>query len=144
MAASPRSRLALAASAGISDRMLMYYFETKEDLIAQALLLLADGMAAALDDLIPKGRASAAQIIAASTREAEQSDLQRGTLMLWFEIIGRSIRGDEPYRSAANQILCNYEQWIADKLPPSQKSRARDVLAQIEGQLMLQLLTKKP
>ena len=35
---------ALAASAGISDRMLMYYFDTKEELIAQALLLLAEGM----------------------------------------------------------------------------------------------------
>ena len=45
---------ALAESVGISDRMLMYYFEKKEDLIAQALLLLAEGMTASLDELIPQ------------------------------------------------------------------------------------------
>ncbi len=132
---------ALAASAGISDRMLMYYFETKEELIAQALLLLAEGMAASLDELVPQSRASASQIVAALTDNNEQSDLQRGVLMLWFEIIGLAIRGGDPYRATANQILENYEQWIAGKLPPNQRHRAREILAQIEGQLLLNLLT---
>ena len=131
---------ALTASAGISDRMLMYYFETKEDLIAQALLLLAEGMAQSLDELVPQGKASAAQIIAALTLSAGQNQAQRRVLMLWFEIVGLAVRGGAPYKTAAQQILTNYEQWIAGKLPANQSHRAREILAQIEGQLLLQLL----
>ena len=131
---------ALAASAGVSDRMLMYYFETKEELIAQALLLLAEGMNASLDQLIPQRRASARQIVEALTASDNQNDLQRSVLMLWFEIVGLAIRGAEPYRSTAKQILEGYEQWIGNKLPPDQSHRAHELLAQIEGQIMLNLL----
>ncbi len=134
---------ALAASAGISDRMLMYYFETKEDLIAQALLLLAEGMTISLDELIPQSRASASQILAALTDVEKQSELDRSVLMLWFEIIGLAIRGGDPYRSTAQQILESYEHWLAGKLPPSQKHRARELLARIEGQSMLNLLAMR-
>ena len=131
---------ALAQSAGISDRMLMYYFETKEDLIAQALLFLADGMTASLDELIPQSRASVRQIVEALTAIDNQSDLQRGVLMLWFEIVGLAVRGGDPYRATAKQILDGYENWIANKLPPDQKHRAIETLAQIEGLIMLDLL----
>ena len=131
---------ALAASAGISDRMLMYYFETKEELISQALLVLADGMTASLDELVPQRRASATQIVAALTDSENQSEMQKRVLMLWFEIVGLAIRGGDPYRSTSNQILENYEDWIAGKLPSDQRHRSREVLARIEGQLMLDLL----
>lgn len=131
---------ALAESVGISDRMLMYYFEKKEDLIAQALLLLAEGMTASLDELIPQNRASVRQIVNALTAIDNQNDLQRGVLMLWFEIIGLAVRGGDPYRATAKQILEGYEAWIANKLPPDQKHRATETLAQIEGQIMLDLL----
>ena len=134
---------ALAESAGLSDRMLMYYFETKEDLITQALLLLAEGMAASLDELVPQRRASASQIVAALTNTDNQDPVQRGVLMLWFEIIGLAIRGGDPYRAAAQQILESYEAWIATKLPANQAHRAKEVLAQVEGQMLLDLLGVK-
>ena len=131
---------ALAASAGISDRMLMYYFETKEELISQALLLLAEGMTASLDEHVPQRRASAAQIVAALTDGENQSEVQKSVLMLWFEIVGLAIRGGDPYRATATQILKGYEAWIASKLSPDQRHRAREILARIEGQIMLDLL----
>ncbi len=130
----------LAASAGISDRMLMYYFETKEQLISQALLLLADKMTASLDELVPQSRVTAPHIIKALTANRDRKDQQRGVLMLWFEIIGLAVRGGDPYRATANTILGKYEKWIASKLPPDQKHRAREILAQVEGQIMLNLL----
>ena len=131
---------ALAASAGISDRMLMYYFETKEELISQALLLLAEGMTASLDEYVPQRRASAAQIVAALTDRENQSEVHKSVLMLWFEIVGLAIRGGDPYRATANRILKGYEAWIASKLSPDQRHRAREILARIEGQIMLDLL----
>lgn len=46
---------ALAKSVGISDRMIMYYFNTKEELIAEALLQIADGLVTTLEGIIPGG-----------------------------------------------------------------------------------------
>ena len=60
--------------------------------------------------------------------------------MLWFEIIGLAIRGGDPYRAAVNRILEGSENWIAGKLPPDQQHLAHEILAQMEGQIMLELL----
>lgn len=130
---------ALAESAGLSDRMLMYYFETKEDLIASALMVLAENLSAGLDALLPRRRVAAATIIDVLVESAGHTD-QKSVLRLWFEIIGLAIRGQEPYRSTANLILTKWEQWIADRLRVGQKHQAATVLAQIEGLLMLALL----
>jgi len=130
---------ALAESAGISDRMLMYYFETKEELIASALTVMAEGMSAGLDALLPRRPVAAATIVDVMVQAAARED-QKAVLRLWFEIIGLAIRGQEPYRSTVNRILAQWELWISDRLRAGQKEQAATVLAQIEGLLMLKLL----
>ena len=130
---------ALAESAGISDRMLMYYFETKEELIASALTVMAEGMSAGLDALLPRRPVAATTIVDAMVQAAALED-QKAVLRLWFEIIGLAIRGQEPYRSTVNRILAQWELWISDRLRAGQKEQAATVLAQIEGLLMLKLL----
>ncbi|MBX3705201.1 MAG: TetR/AcrR family transcriptional regulator [Pseudomonadales bacterium] len=130
---------ALADSAGISDRMLMYYFESKDALIASALMVLARNMSAGLDLVLPRRVFPAARIVEALVQAAEHED-QKAVLRLWFEIVGLAIRGQEPYRSTVSEILAEWESWIADRLRPGQKQQAGALLAQIEGQLMLTLL----
>src|SRR6202034_1512844 len=46
----------LAAAAGTSDRMLLYYFADKDDLLSATLHRLAARMTAQLDEAIPIGR----------------------------------------------------------------------------------------
>jgi AcrR family transcriptional regulator len=130
---------ALAESAGISDRMLMYYFETKEELIASALMVMAQNMSAGLDALLPRRPVAATTIVDVMVQSAAHHD-QKAVLRLWFEIIGLAIRGQEPYRSTVNRIIVQWEQWISDRLRAGQKDQAATVLAQIEGLLMLKLL----
>ena len=130
---------ALASSAGISDRMLMYYFDTKEDLIAEALHLLAQNMAAALDQLLPERQAPASDIVGAVLLAAEDADVQ-ASLRLWFEIVGLAVRGAEPYANTVKRSLDDWESWIRRRLRSDQQHRAPEMLAQIEGQLMLRLL----
>jgi len=130
---------ALAESAGISDRMLMYYFETKDNLIASALMVLADNMSAGLDALLPQRPVAAATIVEVMVQSARHRD-QKAVLRLWFEIIGLAIRGQEPYRSTVKHILERWESWISDRLRAGQKGQAASVLAEIEGALMLELL----
>lgn len=130
---------ALAESAGISDRMLMYYFETKEELIASALMVLAKNMSAGLDALLPKKPVAASTIVEVMIKSAAHKD-QQAVLKFWFEIIGLAVRGQEPYRSVVRQILDDWEAWISDRLRAGQKEQAASVLAQIEGALMVALL----
>ena len=130
---------ALASSAGISDRMLMYYFDTKEELIASALMVLAANMSAGLEALLPKQPFPASTIVEVMVKSASHKD-QKAVLRFWFEIIGLAIRGQEPYRSTVRHILEQWELWISDRLRAGQKKQAASVLAEIEGTLMLALL----
>jgi AcrR family transcriptional regulator len=130
---------ALADSAGLSDRMLMYYFGTKEALIADALMVLARNMSAGLDALLPRRPVAASTIVEVMVKSASHKD-QKAVLRFWFEIIGLAVRGQEPYRSTVRGILDNWEAWIGDRLRAGQRDQAASVLAQIEGALMLALL----
>lgn len=130
---------ALAKSVGISDRMLIHYFGTKEELIKAALLALAEGFTASLDAALPAKTTSGKKIVAAMVRSALEAE-GRPALELWLEVVGLAVRGDEPYQSVARLFLDQWEQWITDKLPADQKHRASDILARIEGEVMLKLL----
>ncbi len=121
--------------------MLMYYFSTKEDLIAEALHLLAQNMAAALSQLLPERQTPASEIIDAVLLATDDAEVQ-ASLRLWFEIVGLAVRGAEPYARTVNRILEDWESWIRLRLRPDQRHRAPELLAQIEGQLMLRLLQR--
>lgn len=130
---------ALAKSVGISDRMIMYYFDTKEELIGEALLLLADGLAGSLETVLPDRQASGTQIVTALVDMALREET-KPMLKLWFEIVGLAVRGDEPYKKTAGLFLARWEEWIEGKLGPKQRHRAASLLAQVEGEVMIRLL----
>ena len=130
---------ALAKSVGISDRMVMYYFDTKETLIGEALLLLAQGFSSSLGSVLPDRTASGAKIVEALVRSALREDA-KPMLRLWFEIVGLAVRGDEPYKTTAGLFLKEWEQWISSKLEPRHRHRATSLLAEVEGRVMIALL----
>ncbi len=130
---------ALATSAGLSDRMLMYYFETKESLIASALRRLAENMAEGLEALLPP-KPMTPEAIVRTLVESARMPGQAAVLQLWFEIVGLAVRGQEPYRSTVNDILAAWEAWLLLRLAPKDQHRARAVLAEVEGSLMLALV----
>lgn len=130
---------ALARSAGVSDRMLMYYFANKEELVAAALLYLAERLSVQLNQLVPAARVSGDELINTLTAAGRTPEV-RAFLALWFEMVGPAIRGHSPFRATTEQILTNWEDWIRDKLGPRRAHQARAVLARLEGELMLSLL----
>lgn len=130
---------ALAKSVGISDRMVMYYFDTKDALIAEAITAIGDNLADAMEQSLPPGTSSTGQVLTALLGTEQTAEVQ-AILRLWFEIVGLAIRGDEPYRSTAALLLTRTEERIKQRLRTDQKHRAREVLARLEGELMIQLL----
>lgn len=130
---------ALAKSIGISDRMVLYYFETKEDLIAAAISTIGESLADGMEQSLPAGLASASQVLDALLGQKQTKEV-KAILQLWFEIVGLAIRGDEPYKTTASLLLSSVEARIKKKLRSGQKPRAREVLASLEGELMIRLL----
>jgi AcrR family transcriptional regulator len=130
---------AIAKSVGISDRMIMYYFETKEDLISEALELVGESLANGMDTAVPRGNMTAVQVLTALS-DALRTDEVRSVMQLWFEIIGMAMRGEEPYRQTAALLLARSEEQIRSKLRSDQKHKAREVLAALEGGVMIELL----
>ena len=130
---------AIAKSVGISDRMIMYYFETKEDLISAALELIGESLANGMDAAVPQDNMTAGQLLHALSK-ALQTEEVRSIMQLWFEIIGLAMRGEEPYRQTAALLLSRSEEQIRTKLRSNQKHKAREVLAALEGGVMIELL----
>lgn len=130
---------ALASSVGISDRMLMYYFETKDLLISEAMMSIAAGLQEGLDALVPAKNATGAQILETLVA-AGRSDEVKPLLRLFFEVVGRAMRNEEPYRTTAQLILRNWRAWLESKLRAEQRHRVDVLMAQLEGQLMIDLL----
>ncbi|MEM1435226.1 MAG: TetR/AcrR family transcriptional regulator [Pseudomonadota bacterium] len=131
---------AIARTAGMSDRMIMYYFETKDDLVAEALELVAEQLAAGMDAAVPKGGLTPRQVLDALAGMLKSEEVQ-AVMRLWFEIVGLAMRGQEPYRRIAAELVDQSEAQIAAKLRTDQKHRAGEVLASLEGGLMIALLS---
>ncbi len=130
---------AMGESVGISDRMVMYYFDKKDTLVREALLLIAENLTGKLDKAVPGRNVSGAQLVRTLT-DLSKSDSTKPLQELWFELVGLAIRGDEPYKTVAGMFVERYEDWIRGKLPTRDKHRAGPIFAEIEGTLMINLL----
>lgn len=130
----------LAEAAGTSDRMLLYYFRDKEELLAATLTQGAAQLTVLLD---------AAMDATPRTPESLEADLLAATMAedfwpftcLWFEIAAHSARGDPLYRQLGGAIAEGFCGWIADRLaiddPIERRAAAHRLLTVIEGAQLL-------
>ena len=131
----------LAQAAGTSDRMLIYHFGTKEQLIVDLLSHVAGLYAAGLDAVLAEGerpvsrQALMARIIAQNADPAMQPFMQ-----LWWEIVGGAARDLPGFRAAAAAMVGELLLWLEGHMPeddPDPAGGARFLLTVIEGTLML-------
>ena len=127
---------ALAAAAGTSDRMLLYYFRDKDDLVAAALERVAARLTTALDGAIPAGGRKPYAPLLAAIWEAVGSPELSPYMRLWLELAGDAARGREPQRAVAAAILDGFARWVADRLD-GLPAEAALLLATVDGLLFL-------
>lgn len=129
----------LAAVANTSDRMLIYYFETKDALIGEVLHSIASGLAAQLDELLGQHK-RAADVLLDELLALSSTSHFYAVIQLWFEVVGLAARGQEPFATSATQIADNWLQWIASRMADPQPNEAIALFAEVEGRLMLKIL----
>ncbi len=129
----------LAAAAGTSDRMLLYYFADKDELLGAALVHVATQMAGSLDALGATPRSY--PDLLAELRSAIRSPALQPFMRLWLELAAFASRGQEPHRAIAGQIANGFLAWmsarleIADEVERTQQAAL--LLATVEGMAVL-------
>jgi len=129
----------LAEVAGTSDRMLLYYFANKDELVAAVLAHIADGQAAALTQLFGTAR-SAPDKVLETLWVAAKNQAFKPHLRLWLDLAAHANRGDPLFLSISQQISAGWIAWLANLLavPDADKNAiAALILAAVDGQLVL-------
>jgi len=131
----------LAAALGTSDRMLLYYFGSRERLLETVLHLVGDGLVAALSDAVPPGRWQPDVLLRAMWSTARDPSVEP-VLRLYVEILGQAAAGVAPFPAAARRVALSWLDWVQVRLDVPAAERqdaAAALLATVDGLLLLHL-----
>lgn len=133
----------LAKAAGTSDRMLLYYFADKSELLAATLQRIAERMTEAMaDQAAPEPQ----PLDALQKRLAGFLFEHRfwPYMCVWIELASRAARGDPLYTPIATAIGQGFLAWGEAQLSAdSDEARARDaakLLVAIEGMVLVRAI----
>ena len=125
----------LAAELGTSDRMLLYHFASKDDLVATVLRVSNDRSVAEIRALPPSSDVRAAVLdLWAAVTSPRLARCQR----MYVEAAALGLFGREPYASVVREANEVWIQVVADHLVASGtlKERARRAVALLDAALM--------
>ncbi|MGL4175087.1 MAG: TetR/AcrR family transcriptional regulator [Dermatophilaceae bacterium] len=129
----------LAAALGTSDRMLLYYFGTREALLEAVLVAAGSHLQAALDASLPAEPVSTATLFAVARRLADDPAAQP-YLRLYVELSGLAAARREPFAAATARIAQGWLEWTTARIDPGAgdpATTAAGVLAAVDGLLLV-------
>ncbi|MGQ0843355.1 MAG: TetR family transcriptional regulator [Sporichthyaceae bacterium] len=129
----------LAKRLGISDRMLVYYFPTKDDLLVAVLHALSERLQAALAPAFAAPVEGCTEAVRAAWPVLTDAE-NDAAFALFFEAAGLAAAGREPYRTAVEAFVEQWVNWVATLLrgtPARRRSEAEAVVALVDGLLLL-------
>jgi AcrR family transcriptional regulator len=132
----------LAKRLGISDRIIVYYFPTKDDLITEVVvsmgLRLQETLAAAFSAPAP----DYTELVRAAWPVLARSEADP-IFALFFEANGLATAGRDPYRTLVPQLVEVWIDWASHFIEGPRAQRRTDAetaIAIIDGLLLLRLL----
>lgn len=121
----------LAHAAGISDRMLLYYFENKDDVLTAVMGRVAFELAGHLEAALPAGeRLPPAQLLERGAA-LTTGDAVAPYMKLSMEIVAAAGRGEAPYAQIASGIIGGFLAWVEARLETPDETRRRAQAAMI-------------
>jgi len=133
----------LAKRLAISDRVVVYYFPTKDDLITEVLLLVGARLQEVLGGAFT-GPADDHIALAKAAWPVLAPPQIDPLFALFFEAIGLAAAGREPYASLATQLLAGWAAWLAGFFagtPGHRRAEAEATMAVFDGLLLLRQLS---
>ncbi|GAB4194346.1 MAG: TetR/AcrR family transcriptional regulator [Wenzhouxiangellaceae bacterium] len=129
----------LAEVTDTSDRMLLYYFTNKDELVAAVLMQISTDLARQLDSSFPSHPLKPGVALELLWQMTKSGALTN-QLRLWLEMSGAANRDHPLYSPIVKQISSDWIAWLSELLecPESQGSAiAVLILSTIDGQVIM-------
>jgi AcrR family transcriptional regulator len=136
----------LAAAVGTSDRMLLYYFVDKDELLTATLDRVAERMLAQLNSAIPAEPRKSFPVLLEQVRAVLASEGLQSFMPLWLELAAGAARGFQPHSKIAGEIAGSFFAWVATRLDRESNgepsSLAPLLFTVIEGMYLLKAIDR--
>lgn len=139
---------ALAKAAGTSDRMLLYYFKDKDEILAAVFDQIAQDMELLLAKSVgPDERHDPETLLELLWRDS-QSPVRKAYLVVMLEMAAAAARQGSPYREACQRIGFGFQSWIKERLdiedPQERALVSYRLMASLDGLALLQAVGHEP
>jgi AcrR family transcriptional regulator len=132
----------VAKQLGISDRVVVYYFPSKEDLVGEVLVGVGIQLQRALEPAFRSPAVDHLQLVRAAWPVMARAEAD-AVFSLFLEATGLAAAGREPYRTLIPQLVEAWITWAADYLqgtPAERRAEAETAIALLDGLLLLRQL----
>lgn len=129
----------VAKHLGISDRVVVYYFPSKDDLVAEVLTAMGVALQASLAPAFTVPAADHLELIAAAWPAVATPDADP-VFALFFEALGLAATGRAPYTTVVPGLVDAWIDWAAARVDaPAERARAEaeTAIAVLDGLLLL-------
>ena len=132
----------IAKRLGISDRIVVYYFPTKDDLIGEVLYAMGTQLQETLAPTFSSPVADHRALLRAAWPILARPDADP-VFALFFEASGLAAIGREPYRSLLPQLIEAWIAWASEFISGTsarRRAEAEAAIAVIDGLLLVRQL----
>ena len=132
----------LATAVGTSDRMLLYYFVDKEELMLEAFACVIQRQSVLLSGVLPEGRQPFEVLLAQMWKILKAPDYEP-YMRIWYDALGRASQGEEMYRVMASRVIDIWFEWLEPRScapPERRKNEIAAIVAAACGLVMLRYL----
>lgn len=132
----------VAKRLGISDRIVVYYFPSKDDLISNVLVCLGLQLQQNLGPAFAAPRADHLALLRAAWPILARPEVDP-VFALYFEATGLAAAGREPFHSLVPQLVEGWITWAAEVIDGTRRQRrteAETAIAVLDGLLLLRQL----
>ncbi len=129
----------LAKRLGISDRIVVYYFPTKDQLLTEVMLAVGSQLQETLAAAFTTPATDHVQLARAAWPVVSRPEADP-VFALFFEANGLAASAREPYRTLVTQLVDAWIDWLTtfvDGPPELRRREAEGALALIDGLLLL-------
>lgn len=131
----------LAEKLSTSGRMLLYYFQTRDNLVVATLGRIWARLNGVLAER-PRDRGLTPGAFLAGALATSSDPAMGPFVRVWTEVIARAARGEKPFQQVVSDIVTLWLDWIETQLvetsDPADRTRAAAILSIVEGSLLLE------